>query len=323
VTAAGESGAAAVTAPSVGVVGARGFVGRRVVAALSAGRHPVVACTRDTRGVAGPSPPSEVRWHPLGGPPLRVRKWISVCPLWCLPEWLPWLEACGAERLVAVSSTSRFTKSGSADADERATAERLAVAEAAVVRWAEGRSVAATILRPTLIYDGIHDRNVARIAGFVRRWGFFPLVGGARGVRQPVHVDDVASACVAALGSGATGTASYALSGGESLTYREMVSRIFQAAGLRPRFVSLPRWAIRPGIRIASRLGVGGVTIGMFDRMSEDLVFDHAGAARDLGFRPRPFSLPASLPPDDGGSDAGTASEPPSSPVTPADDTRE
>ena len=320
-TAAGESGVAAVAAPSVGVVGARGFVGRRVCNALSTGGHPVVACTREPGVVAGPSPASLVRWHPLGGPPLPVRRWIAVCPLWCLPEWLPWLESCGVERLVAVSSTSRFTKSGSADAGERATAERLASAEAAVVRWAEGRSVVATILRPTLIYDGLHDRNVARIAGFVRRWGFFPLVGGARGVRQPVHVDDVASACVAAVGSGATGTASYALSGGESLTYREMVSRIFRAAGLRPRFVSLPRWVIRPGIRIAGRLGVGGVTVGMFDRMNEDLVFDHAGAARDLGFRPRPFALPVSLPSDDGGSDAEPASVSASSPVTPADDT--
>jgi hypothetical protein len=36
--------------------------------------------------------------------------------------------------------------------------------------------------------------------------------------------------------------------------------------------------------------------MAMFDRMDEDLTFDHTGAQRDLGFSPRGFVLPSGDP---------------------------
>ncbi len=55
------------------------------------------------------------------------------------------------------------------------------------------------ILRPTLIYGHGRDKNITEIARFIRRFGFFPLLGKANGLRQPIHVEDVAEACFAAL----------------------------------------------------------------------------------------------------------------------------
>lgn len=222
---------------------------------------------------------------------------VALCPLWGLVDRLPALTALGIRRIVAVSSMSRVTKAASPDSDERAVAERLAAAEDAVARWAERHATRVTILRPTLVYDGLHDRNVTRIAGFVRRWRFFPLVGAGCGLRQPLHADDLAAACVSALDAPSPRPC-YDVAGGETLTYREMVSRIFVAVGRRPRFVEVPRVLVRAALPMLGLLpGFRGVSVAAFDRMNEPLVADNAAAVADLGFVPRPFNPRSGSPP--------------------------
>jgi nucleoside-diphosphate-sugar epimerase len=88
----------------------------------------------------------------------------------------------------------------------------------------------------------------------------------------------------------------YDLSGAETLSYREMVGRAFDAVGLPRRFVTVPRWAVRAAIPILRLLpAFRGISLAMFDRMNEDMVFDHSAARRDLGFEPRPFRLPEGM----------------------------
>lgn len=271
-------------AGSVGVLGPRSFVGRALLRQLEAAGWQPLAVSRKE--------PTDRR----AGPAQQITHWVALCPIWVLEEHFLRLEAAGVTRLVALSSTSRFTKQASADAGERETAATLEAAEATLLAWAGRSGVAATILRPTLIYDGIHDRNIAMMKAWIGRWGFFPLVGAAVGLRQPVHVDDVAAACVAALAA-ASPRPAYDLSGAEALPYRRMVARVFESMGKRPRVVSLPRWLVRAGILPLRALPrYRHITAAMFDRMNEDLAFDHSAAARDLGFSPRPFVLPSMAP---------------------------
>jgi nucleoside-diphosphate-sugar epimerase len=205
-------------------------------------------------------------------------------------EAFGWLVAAGLERLVALSSTSVLSKRGSPDPAERALAGRLTAAEAELASLADRVGARLVILRPTMIYDGHDDGNVAAIAAWVARWGWFPLAGTARGLRQPVHADDVAAACLAALGHPAPRPA-YTLSGGEPLPFRELVHRTCLAHGLSPRVVHLPGWAWRPLAAAGRCLGLAAeATAGMAARMNEDLVFDHSAATADLGFQPRPFA---------------------------------
>ena len=82
------------------------------------------------------------------------------------------------------------------------------------------------LLRPTLIYGCGMDRNVSVLAGLAQRFGVVPLAGQAAGLRQPVHADDLARAAFDALGAVATHGRAYALPGGETLPYREMVARV-------------------------------------------------------------------------------------------------
>jgi nucleoside-diphosphate-sugar epimerase len=275
---------------TVGVLGATSLVGRPLLARLvESGRHALV-CSRQppTR----PSPGS-ITWCTPGDPVTGlITRWIALCPPWATVDAFEWLVASGCQRLVALSSTSIGTKLSSPDVRERRLAERLATAEEALVTRAAQAGIRLVFLRPTMIYDGHSDGNVATIAAFVRRFGWFPLCGPARGLRQPVHADDVAAACLAALDHDAAKPA-YTLSGGEALPFRDLVDRTCRAHGLPPRMIHLPRAAWRLAARVGRCLGLArDATAGTAARMNEDLSCDHADAARDLGFRPRPF-LPA------------------------------
>jgi hypothetical protein len=80
----------------------------------------------------------------------------------------------------------------------------------------------------------------------------------------------------------------YDLPGGETLTYRQMVERIFRGLNRAPRILSAPT----PIWRLAFRLARGrlpGATAAMGERMNQDLAFDGGPAARDFGWAPRAF----------------------------------
>jgi nucleoside-diphosphate-sugar epimerase len=268
----------------VGVLGAGSLVAGCLLPLLQGdGWQTVAFSRRDHRGAAAL--------------PASLPFWISLAPIWALPAHIRLLEEHGVRRIVALSSTSRFSKRDAADPAERSMARRLAEGEAWLAAWAATRGVQWVILRPTLIYGAGRDRNVSEIARFIRRFGFFPLLGEASGLRQPVHAEDVARACAAALDRPAGGGRAYELSGGETLSYRDMVCRIFAALGCRPRLPVVPLRVFAAAAACARLLPrYRHWRAGMAERMNRDLVFDHAAAARDLGFTPRAFVLsPADL----------------------------
>jgi nucleoside-diphosphate-sugar epimerase len=194
------------------------------------------------------------------------------------------------KRLIVLSSTSRFSKTESAVSSERALAERLVNGEDAVISWAEQHAVPWLILRPTLIHGFGRDRNVADIVRFIRRFGFFPLLGKACGMRRPVHAREVAQVCYAALLNPAADGTAITVSGGETLSYREMVGRIFSAMGRPPRILTVPRSVIALSLQCLHALGLARAwSIGMADRMNQDLAYEHEEARSLLGFCPADF----------------------------------
>ena len=222
----------------------------------------------------------------------RIAGWVCLAPVWVLPDYFDLLQVHGAQRVVVLSSTSVFAKQDSDDPQEQATARRLARAEEQVCAWARRHAVQWVILRPTLIYGAGQDKNISEIARIIRRFGFFPVLGRASGKRQPIHAADVASACMAALQRPAAANQAYNISGGETLPYCNMVTRVFEALGCRPRLLKVPLWAFRLAVVLLRALPrYRQWSAAMAQRMGRDLVFDHADAARDLGFKPRPFLL--------------------------------
>ncbi len=218
---------------------------------------------------------------------------ISVLPLAILVRILPHLESVSA--MVAIGSTSVFSKADSEDLHDREIATRLASAESALVSWCAARGITSTILRPTLVYDGIGDRNVARMRRVVRRYRVLPIAAPAQGLRQPIHADDIAKAILACLGNAEAANRAFNIAGGEILTYRAMAEMVFASEGRKPRFLPLPLEWLERGFNLAGGSGLlrqDGVGVSVFRRMNEDLVFDVAPGLQTLGYEPRRFELP-------------------------------
>jgi nucleoside-diphosphate-sugar epimerase len=279
----------------VGVMGATSLVGESVIPLLIKEGHHVVAFSRK---VADCKTEVDVTWKQLSGSSLahrevsQIKDWLCVAPIWVLPRYFSMLEAYGARRVVALSSTSRFTKTDSSDPFEIAAAAGLAEGEERLQTWAESKGIEWVILRPTLIYGLGRDKNIVEIARFIHRFGFFPLLSKAIGLRQPIHVEDVAAACIAALKLPVAANRAYNISGGEILPYWVMVNRVFTALNRRSRLVTIPLAAFKLAVaclRVIPRYRHWSAA--MAERMNRDMVFDHSDAARDLGFSPRPFRL--------------------------------
>jgi len=271
------------------VLGATGLVGHFLVDRLHAAGVDVVGLSRQAR-----APTPGLTWiaGDLESPglvlpsPLPVA--ISISNIWLLGPALPALYAAGVKRLVAFSSTSRFTKLASPVAHEREIAQTLARAEEEIQAFCEVHGIAWTILRPTIIYAEGRDRSITRIAALIRRFGVLPVYGNGSGMRQPVHADDLAAGAIAAAAMPATKNRAYNLPGGDTLTFRRMCERIFEGLGRRPRIVSVPPALWKVTFAVGGRF-VPGVTSAMGSRMTDDLVFDARPAQSDFQWNPRGF----------------------------------
>jgi nucleoside-diphosphate-sugar epimerase len=271
------------------VFGASGQIGTPLLARLRAARWEVDAVSRGARANA-----PGLRWlrgdlaH-CDGLPAGVDAIFSCGPL---DHFSRWYATCriDAARVVAFGSTSATAKAASGDAHERDLARRLREGEEGVFAAARARGAAATLLRPTLVYGAGRDRTLARIAGFARRRRWMVLPSVATGLRQPVHVDDLAEAAMRACDAPASHGRGYDLPGGETLPYREMVARMLAAMRPPARLLELPApWfaAALAGARwLGKAEGIGDAAIG---RLRENLVFDAGPAARDFGYAPRRF----------------------------------
>jgi nucleoside-diphosphate-sugar epimerase len=267
----------------VGVLGATSLVGSGLLPLLIAGNYQVTAFSRHLSKTKNEHEIAEISWLIPGGKlphGEQITLWVCLAPIWVL------------------SSTSRFTKVDSSDPAEQALAQKFIDNEDQLASWAESNGIAWTVLRPTLIYGLGRDKNVSQIARLIRRFGFFPLLGEARGLRQPIHLQDLASACVAALQRPAAQNRAFNVSGAEVLSYREMVSRIFTALSKHPRFLKVPMWTFRITVAAMRLLPpFRKWSSAMVERMNRDMVFDHSEAAKELGFAPREFILkPEDLP---------------------------
>ncbi len=286
--------------PPVGVIGASSMLGAYALDRLGRSGTEVIAFSRKLRM---PAAVTGVTWRMLGwpaegsDPPQVIPHWLCLCAVWVLPEHFKMMKALGARRIVALSSTSRFTKTAmnaSTDVHENALAQQLIQGERQLQAWCEANGIEWVILRPTLIYDFVHDKNISHIATFIRRYRFFPILRGAVGRRQPVHAAEVAYAACSALVLVGAANKEYNISGGETLTYRDMVERIFALLGFKPRFINIPIWGFRVAVFIAKLLPkYRHLSSAMAERMTADLVFDNSNAMVDLGYAPDKFPVHA------------------------------
>ena len=195
------------------------------------------------------------------------------------------------QSVIVFSSSSVASKQQSGNLDEKHLMQEMLGLESRLLSMAEQRDVRLTIFRPTLIYGCGLDANISRLAKWIRRFGFMLINGEGRGLRQPVHAQDLAEVALAALQCQASLPPILSLPGGETLSYSEMVSRIFKAHGRPLRLIRLPQWLFIFLTGIAGIFPIGrGINGEMVRRQNTDLLFADREAGGLLNYKPRGFN---------------------------------
>jgi nucleoside-diphosphate-sugar epimerase len=213
---------------------------------------------------------------------------LSLGPLDAFADWFKSADA-GITRVIAISSTGRIDKANSPDPAEREIALRLDSAERQLFETATRRHVAATVLRPTLLYGNGRDQSVSNLVRRARGWGLLVLPATATGLRQPVHVADVADAIVRCLDRPTTAGRAFDLPGGETIRFDAMVRRAVERHAPGAWVLRLPSFFFQLGISAAALLGRGSTNQGLLARLQSDQVADASAARDSFDYRPRAF----------------------------------
>lgn len=274
------------------VTGGSGFLGRRVIPLAVRNGHEVIALVRSDAAARAVSP---LGARPVGADldePASLDAAFAAAGADALvnlaslgfghaPAIVAAAEDAGIARAVFISTTAVTTTLDATSKNVRLHAE-------AVIR---GSDLAWTMLRPTMIYGGPDDRNVARLLKVIARTPVLPLPGGGRRLQQPVHVDDVAAAVLRVLETEQTTCASYDIAGPDPMTFRELLGVAARATGRSPRLVAVPLAAsvalARGYARISPR---PRITAEQLLRLAEDKAFSIAPATAAFGYAPRPFA---------------------------------
>lgn len=314
------------TQTTVAVTGATGFVGRHVTQALIDAGHNVRALVRDPAKARATLPREGVTWvqgdvndpraiadllkgatallHSVGirreFPPevtfdrLHVRATRTV---------LEGAMNAGVQRVIHISALG--TRANAPSAYHRTKFEAETLVRKSGLKW--------TILRPSLIHG--HDSEIMKMAkdwvlGRAAPWfvlpyfvrveppepGAFPPKPKIESARiQPVHIDDVASAVVAALHNDETVGEVYPLGGPETLDWPTFLTSVRDALPITEKG---KKPAPLPGLlgfamaKAAEFIGMGAaLPFGPSEPIMaiEDNTCATDKAKAQLGFRPKPF----------------------------------
>lgn len=220
-----------------------------------------------------------------------VQTWLSLSPVWTAPELAKVLERFGGiERVVALSSTSILGKADTANRKEQDVVSRLVKGEKQLLEWGEQASSDVTICRASMVYGGENNQNIAFVKRFIRWFRFFPMISKGAGMRQPVHINDLAGAVKSVLEKRRLPQHTYALAGGEQLSYRSMIEYVFVAEQRKIRFWTIPQDLFMRLVDILSWIpGLGFLNREMITRMEQNMVYDIEPARRDFEYSPGMF----------------------------------
>jgi nucleoside-diphosphate-sugar epimerase len=257
------------------LVGATGFLGSVVASRLVDRR--TAALVRPSSDVSVLPRKLEIRVGDLNRPlPLEGISTLIYCAsmgFGHIPSLMTQLKSSGVKRGIFISTTAIFTSLPSTSRTVRVAAE--AAVQSSHLEW--------TILRPTMIYGTSRDRNISRLLRFLKRSPVFPLCGNA--LWQPIHVEDLADAILAALDKAVTHRQIYNVAGAAPLRFSELVRTAARAVNRPVLLVPVP---VEAAVLAAKMTRV--VTPEQIRRLAEDKVFSYADAARDFMFAPRSFA---------------------------------
>lgn len=285
----------------VAVTGANGFVGRHVVARLLLGGHVVRALISERPGAEAELPESgrgkvdvrraDVRKpeslggafdgidaviHTVAVPTERKQKFAEV-------------NVAGVAHVVAEArraGVGRIVHMGALGADPASPYPYLrskGEGEALVI----GSGIAHVVLQPSLLF-GEGDDFFPRLA-FSLIFPVVPVPGDGKARFQPIHVDDMAQALVAAVERREI-SGVYEIGGAEPVTYDEMLAETMRGTGKRRATVHVPVPLMKPpAVVMGLVMADPPVTVAQLDLLAVDNTPRLNALESVFGVHPRPF----------------------------------
>jgi uncharacterized protein YbjT (DUF2867 family) len=281
------------------LLGASGFIGRELFAALRARGHRVVAAVRDPK--RAPPFSSEA--------PVAIDLNSDTSP----ESWLPRLE--GIDAVVNCAGILQGTAHQSIDAIHRdapialfkacetAGVRRVVQVSAISATAQAGTAYAATklaaddylrstpldwvVLRPSLVHARGAFGGTALFRGMAALPFAVPLPGDGLAAFQPVHIGDLAATVVLALESGRLVRKTVDPVGPEALPLRRILADYRRWLGLgEAKFVRMPEWLVRLACRIGDRAG-GPLNSTSLAQLAHGNTGDAAAFTAATGITPR------------------------------------
>jgi uncharacterized protein YbjT (DUF2867 family) len=178
---------------------------------------------------------------------------------------------CAVDKFILISATGADEKSSNGYYRTKGQAE-------AAVR---ASGLCYTILRAPLLL-GPATEGAGALARNARSHRAY-LIGGGRNFQQPLHVDDLARAAVAAAQPSVASNRTLDLVGPVSLPERELVERAARALGHEIRVRSIPKGLLSFALSIRHRVSATGFSVDVVDVITADTRLDSRPAASELG----------------------------------------
>lgn len=190
--------------------------------------------------------------------------------------------AVGVRWLILVHTTGIYSRYKAAGEGYRQIEQRIA-------ERLEGTGVAMTILRPTMIYGGVDDKNISVFIRMVNRLRVFPTVSGGKFALQPVHREDLGEAYYAVLRhADVTKNRNYDLSGAYPMDLIDILKVFSDELQKKTRFISIPFFFAYAGAWGVYLLSLTKIDLReKVQRLVEPRAYGHEAATRDFGYAPQ------------------------------------
>lgn len=195
----------------------------------------------------------------------------------------------GVDNFILVHTTGIYSKYKAAGEEYRQIEAKI---QTLIEEYrSKGRNITMTILRPTMIYGDLQDKNVSVFIKMVDKLRIFPTVNGARYDLQPVWCKDLGEAYYDVIMKwDITQNKEYILSGKEPIQLRTMFEVMAKQLGVKTLFISCPY-----PIAYAGACMIYFLTFKKLDyrekvqRLVEPRAYSHEKATKDFGYNPVSF----------------------------------
>jgi len=184
------------------------------------------------------------------------------------------------KQIIFTGSTGIFTKLQSKGAQIKRDAE-LFIQRNYEIPW--------TIIRPTMIYGHINDRNISSLTKVINRTPVFPIIGSGKALIQPVFIDDLLQAFEIALLNKDLFQKSFNIGGEKPISNKNLFQIVAQTLGKKVLLVPINPKIMSLILKILAPIKIRPISQEQVLRFQEDKSISLEDFEKSFNFTPIPF----------------------------------